>query len=330
LTPTSQAYNHLHRGIFRADRRRHAPSGLCIRLLSRRLLGRRVTRGPGIDDALGPVPLVEKADDAGHKGMRIATDTSDTQVWTAKNAWEDTDTPAALAAGPTDEARITARPGQLAALLTDVPPAQKVTALLGQIADARAHLLAVPASCAARERREHAFDQLYELAPRLGKTPAQIDAENRQLSDYVFAELSYGQSRTCCWDSTTPAMAEIILARAAEEEFSTCTAPTVFRAHGGGYQIWKDWAAAHGRAEDWLEWSEDEPCARRGARRTSRPTTPRRRSARCLDDWRPPPGGLNLTGCTSSIPTRSSGSSVAPPSSSGASVPRRPRPPPGR
>jgi hypothetical protein len=58
-------------------------------------------------------------------------------------------------------------------------------------------------------------------------------------------------------------MAEIIMAKAAEEEQGMCTAPTVFKAQGGGYQAWKDWADAHGRGADWLDWSEDEPCPQR-------------------------------------------------------------------
>jgi hypothetical protein len=121
-----------------------------------------------------------------------------------------------------------------------------------------------PASCAARQRRERAFSQWYELAPDLGTTVAQIDAQNRELADYVFAELAYSESKTCCWDSSTEGMAEIIMARAQEEQAGTCTIPTVFRAHGGGYQLWKDYATAHGRGSEWLAWSEDEPCPQRG------------------------------------------------------------------
>lgn len=133
------------------------------------------------------------------------------------------------------------------------------------IADQRAHLMQYPASCAARQRRELAFSQLYALSQRLGKSVAQIDHENRQLSDYVFAELAYAQSKTCCWNSSTPQMAEIIMAKANEEQSGTCRPPTVFRARNGGYQIWKDYAVAHGRGADWKAWSEDEPCNQRDA-----------------------------------------------------------------
>ncbi len=40
-----------------------------------------------------------KGDDAGVPGPKVSTYTGDTQVWTARNAWEDTDTAAARAAG---------------------------------------------------------------------------------------------------------------------------------------------------------------------------------------------------------------------------------------
>ena len=63
-----------------------------------------------------------------------------------------------------------------------------------------------PASCSARENREKAFRNLYELAQRaFGQTPRQVDEQHRILDDYVFAELVYTQSKTCCWNSTTAA-----------------------------------------------------------------------------------------------------------------------------
>jgi hypothetical protein len=164
----------------------------------------------------------------------------------------------------TDDARLTARPAQFNALLGEVSPQEKVAAIQAMIADSRAHLLQYPASCAARQRRERAFSEWYELAPRLGTTAQAIDRQNRQLADYVFAELAYSESKTCCWDSSTAAMAQTILARAQEEQQSACTIPTVFKATAGGYQAWKDWAVAHGQGDAWADWSEDEPCPQRG------------------------------------------------------------------
>ena len=61
-------------------------------------------------------------------------------------------------------------------------PEQQRTELLQQIADMRAHLSRYPASCAARERREAAFEQLYMIsASAFQQTPAQVDAAYRKL-----------------------------------------------------------------------------------------------------------------------------------------------------
>jgi hypothetical protein len=53
----------------------------------------------GIEEALAPTPPPGKEDSEFRRGLRVATDTRRTQVWTAKNAWDDTATPAARAAG---------------------------------------------------------------------------------------------------------------------------------------------------------------------------------------------------------------------------------------
>jgi hypothetical protein len=163
----------------------------------------------------------------------------------------------------TDEAAITARPAQFATLLEEVSPEEKKEALLHQIEDARAHLLRYPASCAARERRERAFTELYAMAGELGTTRARIDAEYRRLEDYVFAPLVYTQSKTCCWNSTTPQMAAIIMDYATKEQATQCVAPTVFRSEQGGYQRWAAHAASIGQAAAWKAWTEDETCAQR-------------------------------------------------------------------
>jgi hypothetical protein len=165
----------------------------------------------------------------------------------------------------TDYPRIAARTSRFDALLGQVSPQQQRTELLSVIADARHHLSQYPASCAARERREHAFRELYDLGEReLGMTKAQIDSAHRQLDDYVLGELDYTTSKTCCWNSSTPAMYEIVVAKArAEQAMGTCVSPTVFRARRDGYRTWADYAQALGRSSDWRAWSEDEACAQR-------------------------------------------------------------------
>lgn len=164
----------------------------------------------------------------------------------------------------TNYAALSARPARFEQLLGQVSPAQQRTELLQQIADARRHLSQYPASCSARERREAAFASLYELSQRaFGQAPAVVDAANRKLEDYVFGALEYAQAKTCCWNSSTSAMAEIIMDRAAAEQATGCVAPTVFKSRTDGYQGWASHAASLGRGAQWRAWSEDETCAQR-------------------------------------------------------------------
>jgi len=53
----------------------------------------------GMTGPLSPTPPPGKEDSEFRRGLSVATDTTRTQVWTARNKWEDTDTPAARAAG---------------------------------------------------------------------------------------------------------------------------------------------------------------------------------------------------------------------------------------
>jgi hypothetical protein len=118
----------------------------------------------------------------------------------------------------------------------------------------------------ARERRETAFRALYQVsAQHFGKTSAQVDDEYRELEDYVFGELEYTRSKTCCWNSTTPAMYDLIVTKAAADKAAAdarmvCEAPVVFASRGDGYKRWSDYAASLGRASEWRAWSEDEAC----------------------------------------------------------------------
>jgi len=166
---------------------------------------------------------------------------------------------------------IAARPERFGELLAEDSPEAARDAALSTIAAARSALRERPASCSQRSKREEAFDALYEVMEKsFGKSRADVDAEYRTLEDYVFAELEYDRSKTCCWNSTTAGMAEIVLDYAAKEKAESekegvCRQPTAFRSsRGGKYEAWKAHAAALGRAGEWREWSEDEPCAQRG------------------------------------------------------------------
>jgi hypothetical protein len=164
-----------------------------------------------------------------------------------------------------DYARIGERPARFEALLGQVSPQQMKTELLAQIADARHHLEQYPASCSARERRENAFRALYAIAWQLNTTKAQLDAQYRTDADYVLGELEYTKSKTCCWNSSTPAMYDLVMKKAAAdlaaaEASNVCRAPTVFMSQLDGYKLWSDYAASVGRASEWKAWSEDESC----------------------------------------------------------------------
>ncbi len=146
-------------------------------------------------------------------------------------------------------------------------------AALNIIAEARQHLQSSPASCGARGRREDGFSMLYKaLGILANKSTHDVDQQYRKLEDYVFADLDYAKSKTCCWDTTTPAMAEIILDQAQREidaghASKQCVMPTIFMARknaGDGYQYWQKHASAMGRAGDWRTWSQDEPCDQAG------------------------------------------------------------------
>ena len=81
---------------------------------------------------------------------------------------------------------IAARPGRFEQMLGQVTPEQQRAELLAQIEDARRHLSQYPASCSARERRERAFEDLYDLADRaLDLTRARLDARRANITGYA-------------------------------------------------------------------------------------------------------------------------------------------------
>jgi hypothetical protein len=171
---------------------------------------------------------------------------------------------------------IAARTSRFGELLARLTPEQRRDAALARVQAARAHLREFPASCSARARREEAFADLYQvMSEYFGESRAEVDRRYRTLEDYVFGELEYARSRTCCWNRTTAAMREIILSYAEKEQADAaargmCVEPTVFRAEaadrmagGDGYGRWRRYAQEIGRGAEWRAWSEDEPCAQR-------------------------------------------------------------------
>ena len=165
--------------------------------------------------------------------------------------------------------QIAARPSEFEEVLVELSPDQKRDVLLDIIESKRQHLRQFPASCSARINREKAFDSLYELMEtEFGTTAAQVDAQSRTLEDYVFAELEYEQSKTCCWNRTTNVMYEVVmdLNIKAQEDATQCVAPVVFMNRddsGDGYELFRQHAATLGKADQWVAWSEDESCPQR-------------------------------------------------------------------
>lgn len=172
-----------------------------------------------------------------------------------------------------DVEAIAARPERFAQLMT-FDPAERRQALIETIERSREHLRAHPASCSARTRREDAFAELYVLEEESeGLSRGEVDAARRTVEDYVFAELDYPTSKTCCWNSTTTAMGEIVMEYnrrllADAEAHGTCVEPVIFRAQRAGagddgYALFREFAQSIGRGAEWVSWSEDEPCAQR-------------------------------------------------------------------
>jgi hypothetical protein len=164
-----------------------------------------------------------------------------------------------------DREALAARPARFEELLGALTPAEERQVLLSQIETARTNLQEHPASCSNRERREQAFDQLVAVnAEHFGLDRAATEAQHRTLADYVFAELVYNRSKTCCWNSSTAAMYEIVMAyneaHVMDPVTATCNPPLVFMARGGGYAVFEAYAEEIGRGQEWVAWSADETC----------------------------------------------------------------------
>lgn len=165
---------------------------------------------------------------------------------------------------PDDDAALGTRTETFESLLGAATPEDERDALLAAIDASREALRSHPSSCANRERRERAFDDLYtHMETAFDMTRPEVDATYRLLEDYVFAELEYSASATCCWNSSTPEMHGIIMDHANQELLAadaagTCVEPTPFTRVDGDYATFSDHAASLGLP--WVPWSADEDC----------------------------------------------------------------------
>ncbi len=167
----------------------------------------------------------------------------------------------------TDKQKLIARLAEFSTMLGEPDPAKQRLFLLDEIAAKRTHLQSAPSSCRARERRERAFNELYELEmANSGKTKEQVDKEHRLLEDYVFAELDYPKSKTCCWNATNATMYATIMdynqkAQDAATAQGMCVEPTVFKAREGDYAVFRN----H-NATGWTAWAAGEACPQAGVK----------------------------------------------------------------
>jgi hypothetical protein len=166
-----------------------------------------------------------------------------------------------------DAVAISSRPARFDEILATADPADRRAALVRNIEDARAHLRRYPASCSARIKREQLFDELAYVNEQYFRTSRlQTERQYRRFEDFVFQELDYSGSKTCCWNGTTADMYQIVMAynEAQRNASQSCVAPAVFRATGGGdYAVFRNYAQQTGRSAQWKAWSEDEPCPQR-------------------------------------------------------------------
>ena len=167
----------------------------------------------------------------------------------------------------TARTRLQERPERFNNLLAQLDPEEQLTAMAGVVETHRVHLRNYPASCAARTRREQAFEDLYKVGAALGMSAYEIDEQFRTLEDYVFAELVYNQSKTCCWNSTTNKMYQIAmdLNRQIIEDTPADACPdlVVFKNrddHTDGFEVFRDFARSIGQEDAWVTWSADENC----------------------------------------------------------------------
>ncbi len=167
-----------------------------------------------------------------------------------------------------ERGRLSERPDRYQDLLTELDPEERLDAMASNVEQAREHLRMYPASCVARDNRENAFETLYEIGDEMGLSRAEVDERYRELEDYVFAPLVYGESKTCCWLSANADMFNLIIDYnfeiLIEAEFQgSCADPVVFKGRdddGDGYEVFRQYAEDVGKGELWVDWSADENC----------------------------------------------------------------------
>jgi len=164
----------------------------------------------------------------------------------------------------TNLAAIAARPARFDEILDVADPAARRTELRTALGTTRQYQREHPASCSNREKREALLNDLAQLESEENYWErTETEQHYRSYEDYVFPLLKYERSKTCCWNTTTAAMGQIVVQynKNRERSSSRCQIPVPFTA--ANYGVFKAYAAQIGRGADWRDWSEDEPCPQR-------------------------------------------------------------------
>ncbi|MBI3071219.1 MAG: hypothetical protein HYY84_03740 [Deltaproteobacteria bacterium] len=177
--------------------------------------------------------------------------------WTLKALTAD----ASIAISGTDYVTLGKRPGQFENLLYLPPATELRDEIIAAINAARSSLRNKPSGCAARDRREDAFGELYELgaiSTTFNMTRLAIDKTYRKVEDYVFWPLDYTKSPTCCWNGSTAQMGASVVATAkAQGAKNPCAEPLAFKKINNDYAFYR--TAATGVT--WKAYSNDENCS---------------------------------------------------------------------
>ncbi len=161
----------------------------------------------------------------------------------------------------TDLAAIGARPARFEQILAQTDPTVRRGELVRALASVRSHLHDKPAACTSRETRESLIEELIQLeADDNGMSRDDAELLYRRYEDYLAPPMVYDRSRVCCFNTSTPAMADLAVAYNREQERRTqqCRPPLPFIADN--LATFKAYAVSVGRGTEWRDWRADEPC----------------------------------------------------------------------
>ena len=145
----------------------------------------------------------------------------------------------------TDYPRIAARPARFETLLGQVSPHSRRPSCSRRSPTRATTSRSTRRRAAARERRERRSKRSTASPTSSARPRARSTSSTAQLDDYVLGELDYTKSKTCCWNSSTSAMYDIIMKKAAADKAAADAAHVCTRA--GRLQVAQPTATSTGR-----------------------------------------------------------------------------------